>query len=228
MLIVGTGSRADFQNPNKLAQLPEEAREALLRNGAENAVAIGFRTPDTRAAVRLKFGSKTFAKESELAAATPVRPIDVDELVADFMQLVAPFGPTEALPKARRDVEADSETLTALLLGALPKLELTKNGDAVSPRSSEANQQFAFSVKVAADNSGLQITPSKPVPYGLLAAIQEAAGNRYFQTYALKALRSRRTNNGIEIALSFSSGKLRLRDGGPEAGASSRTYVEAL
>jgi hypothetical protein len=53
VLIIGTASRPGFEVRDKLDQLPDEAREAQLRNGAENAVAIGFRAPDTQAATRL-------------------------------------------------------------------------------------------------------------------------------------------------------------------------------
>jgi hypothetical protein len=58
ILVVGTASKADLDNSEKLAQLPKEAREALLRNGAENAVAIGFRAPDTQAAVNIWINSR--------------------------------------------------------------------------------------------------------------------------------------------------------------------------
>jgi hypothetical protein len=42
IVFVGTASDPRF-NQDKFAQLPDEPRNALLRNGAENAVAIGFR-----------------------------------------------------------------------------------------------------------------------------------------------------------------------------------------
>ena len=50
ILIVGTAAAPQF-NEEKLNQLPKLAREALERNGAENAVAIGFIEEDTVAAV---------------------------------------------------------------------------------------------------------------------------------------------------------------------------------
>ena len=59
VLILGVASNADYENVDKLAQLQSiESREALLRNGAENAVAIGFRAPDTQAAVNIWLGSR--------------------------------------------------------------------------------------------------------------------------------------------------------------------------
>jgi hypothetical protein len=59
-LITGTASNSFFENKEKLNQLPKLSRDALLRNGAENAVAIGFRGPDTQAAIRI------FLSESEI------------------------------------------------------------------------------------------------------------------------------------------------------------------
>jgi hypothetical protein len=66
ILIVGTASSSNF-NPEKLGQLPRLAREALLRNGAENAVAIGFRGPDTQAAVSIWLNQRevTLAENTE-------------------------------------------------------------------------------------------------------------------------------------------------------------------
>ena len=52
IVILGTNSNAFFTEEAKLAQLPQLAREALERNGAENAVAIGFRGPDTQTTVK--------------------------------------------------------------------------------------------------------------------------------------------------------------------------------
>jgi hypothetical protein len=52
IVFVGTASDPRF-NQDKFAQLPDEPRNALLRNGAENAVAIGFRWPDTQAAINI-------------------------------------------------------------------------------------------------------------------------------------------------------------------------------
>ena len=57
IVFLGTASDPKFQLLAKLRQLPKEAREALLRNGAENAVAIGFRAPDVQAAVNIFLNS---------------------------------------------------------------------------------------------------------------------------------------------------------------------------
>lgn len=52
VLVVGTAAVPDFGD-EKLSQLPPLSKEALQRVGATNAVAIGFRTPETLAAVDL-------------------------------------------------------------------------------------------------------------------------------------------------------------------------------
>ncbi len=210
VLIVGTASRADFTNQNKLGQLPAQSAEALLNNGPENAVAIGFRAPDTRAAVRLKFTNFKSQNEGQLRAKnTEPQVINVGEIAEPEEKYRIPLINTP-LP-TRRNVDSGSDTLTALLLDNINRLRLPDN----------ANAQF--DLVVALDENGLYLSGSQQTPKGLLTAVQNAASDPYFQSYLSRAVAGRRRFNKLDISLSFSNGKLRLRDGSRDG---KRTFAE--
>ena len=226
VVIVGTGSRADFQNPNKLGQLPDKAREALLRNGAENAVAIGFRTPDTRAAIRLKYTKKVYEAQSDL-------PVGKQEVIIDTSTtLEVPRSSVAILDKAlrpstRRDIEANSSTLSALFLQALPPLRLTDGPNQMALNSDLANPQFNLQLHFNEQLGQCSLQADMPLPKALIDVIEKALANPYFQSYAMKALSGRRVNRGLEVSMAFSRGRLQYRDPGIIDGKG-RTYVEIL
>ncbi len=204
LLLVGTGSNPGFDVTDKLLQLPPDARSALLRNGAENAVAIGFRAPDTQAAVRLFLDR------------IPKSPERVDRLVKQAPETVIIDASDEPvnepvrfdisrmlgnLPPLRRDVLVDSEALTPLLLRGLNNLRLV-----------HADQQQSYSMNVKFDGSELEIDAAG-IPTSLRDRVVEAAmDNPYFLAYAAKAVQTRRDAQGLRIKLAFRNGRLFLRN----------------
>ena len=80
ILIFGTASSSNF-NSEKLGQLPLLAREALLRNGAENAVAIGFRGPDTQAAVSIWLNQREITLGSRQQ---PINNMEIISIILDY------------------------------------------------------------------------------------------------------------------------------------------------
>lgn len=224
--IVGTGSRADFNNPNKLSQLPSQAREALLRNGAENAVAIGFRTPDTRAAIRIKYTNKKAEAKSGIEKYSKEQLIDINK-PALTSSTVIPLAKQFTLPQTRREVDAGSDTLSALFLESLSTMKLSDGTEKLSPSSEEANKVYQLHVDFDEESQLFTLKGTSEIPAALQSEISTAIANPYVQSYALKALNGRRVNRGLEISLAFSRGKLQYRDPGNESGKG-RTYVEAL
>lgn len=215
VLIVGTASEADFENPNKLAQLPAKSREALIRNGKANAVAIGFRATDARAAVRLQYTGKT-ASETELELRPRKAKIDGTEVTSSQVTKAIKID-TKKLPELRQNIDADSETLTALFLGSLPVVS-------IAGQSTQANGMYTFQVSLGDEQDELvMITPSG-TPKGLQQMVRRSIAQPYFQAYALQSLKKRRNAKGLTIALSFSNGKLRLRDN--STADDTRTFVE--
>ncbi len=225
VLIVGTGSDADFKNTFKLAQLPGDARNALNRNGVENAVAIGFRTPDTRAATRIKFANKELGA-SELRIDRSPMLADIDSVIEEPVAEVK-LVPAQTLPQVRRDVDANSSTLTALFLDALPDTRLGAGGMLLDPSSPEASQSYDIRIQFDSASGVFRITSGMPLPKGVLMSVEKAVDDPYFQAYGLKALQGRRNNQrGLEVSLAFSRGRILYRDPGGES-TKGRTFVEA-
>ena len=216
VVLVGTASRDGFTGNDKITQLPKQASVALRNNGVENAVAIGFRTPDTRAAVRLKFSQWERGK-GELVAGERSKVVIPVENIAPGQTRTVEVGP---LPTTRRTVPADSETLTALLLDELVGIELAR-----------APRQAGYGFTVSLGQNGFVVSPDGNTPVELLDRLAGAISEPYFQAYALKAIRGRRSSSGLSVQLSFSNGKLRLRDKpnsqSPDD-ASTRTFVEVM
>ena len=226
-LILGTASRADFQNPSKLGQLPRQSREALLRNDVGNAVAIGFRTPDTRAAIRLSFTNYRPIQPSQLKARTAPLVADIRSVIGQGV--IGRVSRSSQLARTRRTVDADSTTLSALFLEAMPKVVLGTGEQALPANDSRATTQYKL--RVSYDTSVRQFVFSSPdsaIPRTVFEAASNAVADPYFQAYALKALRGRRTDRGLEVALAFNRGRLQYRDPGGANSRRGRTYVEAL
>ena len=126
---VGTASRSAF-DPIKLAQLPPPPREALIRNGAENAVAVGFRTRDVQAAIRLLFEDYLRELKSSFQASQRTsrrRYLEDQESVQSFSarnEVRVPRIPREDLPPIKRNVDSDAQVLSPLLLYSLKGLRL--------------------------------------------------------------------------------------------------------
>lgn len=107
ILFVGTASDPQFDESKK-SQLPEEAREVLERVGKESIVAIGFRGPDTQAAVNIFLSRNTFDLESDNK--TKIETIDVGKNVK----------------KREKYVPLDKEAV-GRIISALPKRRTSKN-----------------------------------------------------------------------------------------------------
>jgi hypothetical protein len=204
LLLIGTASNSGFNVTDKLLQLPRLAREALLRNGAENAVAIGFRAPDTQAAVRLYLGnnSEIGARPADAEAGKAKRIIvDASRVVADKTEVdLGDLTPAAGLPALRRDIASGSETLTPLLLRHLAPVKLAGRGQ---------NHEYKLCLDM---NGTTKLTTDGEVPVELLKLVGEGAADPYFQAYARNALRLRRGSNGIDVVLRFNNGRLQFKE----------------
>jgi len=207
LLLVGTASNpASFKVADKLLQLPRQSREALLRNGAENAVVIGFRAPDTQAAVRLyleqnpELAAKRASAGSTLGRHARVL-IDPGRLTPVGSSFAFDTGLADSdLPPLRRDVASGSETLGPLLLRNLAPVKLVG-----------VSQNATYSLKLDM-NGKTAITTDTVVPTDVLRLVANSTTNPYFQAYARNALRLRRGSNSVEIKLRFNNGRLSFKD----------------
>lgn len=205
LLITGVASDSGFDVPAKLQQLPALAREALLRNGADNAVAIGFRAPDTQAAVRLflaknpELGRRTDRGEAGETSKPARVLIDADQTVSEEAVIeLDNISPEEELPAVRDDIISASETLTPLLLRSLSNVRLFGS-------SGQRNRSYRLRLSL---NGDATLSADAGVPEKVVSMIAKAATDPYFQTYARNALKRRRASKTIDINLDFSNGRL--------------------
>ncbi|OGZ58368.1 MAG: hypothetical protein A3B96_01895 [Candidatus Spechtbacteria bacterium RIFCSPHIGHO2_02_FULL_43_15b] len=204
VLILGTASAAEFQELEKLAQLPDPAREALLRNGAENAVAIGFRAPDTQAAVNIWLNSKRVSVDKK-SPTTERRKILIDgeKNVTPgetfWLELVVPA--RTAIPNNITDEIRLISPLFIYNVGNSIELKTsTKKGF-----TGELN--FTLTYNLEKQMLGLKFNEENmPVSEEVIQAIKEACMDYDFQKYALTSLRKKRRNPMIDLVLSFKNG----------------------
>jgi hypothetical protein len=200
ILLVGTGSRPGFEIIDKLTQLPNTAREALLRNGAENAVAIGFRAPDTQAAVRLFTDQMPPKPVNASIKKAPVTTLKLHDDIQAGETLTFPRDNTNPTPQAiRKDIVADSSILTPLLVQSLSDIRVDK----VEQMVSEYDVRFI--------NGSIAITSLGTSSSNLVDAIAQACANPYFYGYAQQALSRRRDGGSIEVKLHLKNGKISPR-----------------
>lgn len=205
VLILGTASKPEFDSVDKLAQLPVEAREALLRNGAENAVAIGFRAPDTQAAVNIWLNSREIDIDEE-PAANPREVLSVDEgerAASGESVWLNRVVETEDLfqPNNIEDVVRLLSPLFIYNIGNA--LELTREGE----RRFTGEIDFSMTLDESGENLGLMLNPgSRSVPQEVFDRVKAACTDKDFQRYALIALRKKRRNPKLDIVLGFKNG----------------------
>jgi hypothetical protein len=204
VLILGVASDADFENIDKLGQLPPEAREALLRNGAENAVAIGFRGPDTQAAVNIWLNSRDINIESGKAG-----------LVRDVLDLNdGEYLEPGELAWLDTVVEPESIRIPnniqdeVRLLSPLFSYNVGNSIELVSG-DKKFTGELTFAMTYSLENKmlGLEfVKGSVPVSRKILTAVKEACMDDDFQKYALFALKKKRREPRLDLVLSFKNG----------------------
>ncbi|MBP7133905.1 hypothetical protein KBA73_01685 [Patescibacteria group bacterium] len=211
ILFIGTSSNARFQGIPKLAQLPIEAREALLRNGAENAVAIGFRGPDTQAAINIWINSRNITLES---------PENVKDLLSISANGFVAMGEKARIPllldednqRIPNNITSETLLLSPLIayeIGNAIRLENEVNSEGYTGdfqfevTFNEQRQEFSLEFL-----KGDLLEISRP----FFEAVQETIRDEFTQRYILSALRKRRRSPKIELNFSFKKGRIDPRN----------------
>ena len=204
VLILGTASKPFFESGDKLAQLPREAREALLRNGAENAVAIGFRAPDTQAAINIWLNML----EVSVEAAPSV--IQKEKIVVDASDKLEPGEKLEVEAVLGFDdiVIPNNIQDERLILSPLFVYNIGNAVELTNPDKSGYQGKFKLALTLD-DERKLELKSSSKIPRKLAEAIKRACEDRDFQNYALAALRRKRGSNpSLQISLFFNKGRI--------------------
>jgi hypothetical protein len=207
IVFLGTASKPRF-TLEKFAQLPKDAREALLRNGAENAVAIGFRAPDTQAAINIWLNSREVDLEEQ-----PEEPLSLIPLKGD----VEPDTQVSFEGSVDRNnlAIADNVTYEELLLSPLLSYELENRVNFASDFSGEAQfelvyddelNNFTVSFKEEENQNQLRISSE------FLNIVKDIMSDEDFQRYSLSLLGKRRRNPKLSAFVSFQRGKVNAKN----------------
>jgi hypothetical protein len=203
VLFLGTASRPRFDNnAAKLGQLPKEAREALLRNGAENAVAIGFRAPDTQAAVNIYLNQQQVQVTPFDRANRRVKvPVGggVDNGTSVSVLLRAPEASIGIPNHVTSEKKLVLSSLLAYEIGN--KIELAdRTTDTFNFIVSTSDAGDELTIQFRNSNAGTGMSPE------LFNAVRQAFVDRDVQEYAAEILSKRRLNKKFEFVLSFVGG----------------------
>ncbi len=203
ILFLGTASNPDFKE-EKLLQLPPDARKALQRNGAENAVAIGFRAPDTQAAVNIWLNTKEINVED----------VEKEERKKVALKGALKEGDSMSIPLIIPNGDLgipDHVTNENLILTPLFSYSVGNAIEVETPKGPFTGK-LDFELDYDLNSWELKLTfkggASTSVSKGIEQAVRNACSDYDFQRYALTALNKKRRNRKIDIALSFRSGKL--------------------
>ncbi len=210
IILLGTASRPRFNSFEKLAQLPPEAREALLRNGAENAVAIGFRAPDTQAAVNIWLNQRSISIEPQ--SQEPKLQISIEgEKVINSGIVINRSVQVEDLG-IPNNIDQEDLLLSPLLAYNLGnKFDLAGNFSGNVDFGLEYNpQEGRFILRFKGGD--IQSISSE-----VLEELARGVSDKYFQRFALSLLGKRRRDPKLDLNVSFKSGKINPKN----------TYVQA-
>ncbi len=213
IMLYGTASKPRFDSVKKLEQLPREAREALLRNGAENAVAIGFRAPDTQAAVNIWMNTREISVPEEGSPVTTVE-FEATGDVAAGTEVSIPMTLADDERGVPNNINADT-----LMLSSLLSYEV---GNQLQLKSGEGGFTGEFTFQIRYDEGTKKFTlqfvggSAPATSLELFRTVENAVSDTYFQRYALSALGKRRRNPKLEVGVAFREGKIDPR----------KTYVQ--
>jgi hypothetical protein len=216
ILIFGTASSSNF-NLEKLLQLPRLSREALSRNGPENAVAIGFRGPDTQAAVSIWLNQREITLAENTAKPSSRREINIiGSLPCDKEREIKfniRINPEEI--KIPNNISDPSLLLEPIFYSSLGnKVELLNgdrrfNGKLKFTVSYDKKQQLTLSFKEPGNGLTTNKGKAEEIPIMLVGSIANSLQDPYFQTYALTELNNKRGDNpSLSFRLNFKKGYL--------------------
>ncbi len=211
ILFVETASQPRF-SLEKLAQLPREARNALLRNGVENAVAIGFRAPDTQAALNIWLNKRNIdLSDVSLATQEKLHTVEVNGSLSKDEEITKiPVSPD--IDPTKLGIPNNVEN-TALFLSSILSYELGSQSEFIGGGS----QELDFSVNYDSGSNQFLLkyegsVSDHSISSQFLEVVKRVIENEDFQKYAIKSLQKIRSNRRnvpeLNIVIGFKNGKL--------------------
>lgn len=207
VIFVGTASNPDFDNFEKLAQLPVEAREALLRNGVENAVAIGFRAPDSQAAARI-FIDKRDILLPERGQEEKEKVIKIMKETPKSSSWEVPITVNTESPRVANNVSSEDDMLSALLAYTFGSYRV------IDTNNQSVSGEYTFEITKPDDNTEVfqvETLTKGGADQAITEMISDFLSNTYVQNYALAGFRKKRLSPKLIISLKLRNGKVDVR-----------------
>lgn len=209
ILFLGVAAKPRFTT-EKFAQLPIEASAALRRNGAENAVAIGFRAIDAQAEANIWLNSRNINLEEAEESSLPSIPLKGENGVSTQITVDRIISAEEArVPDNIKEEDLLLSPLAAYNISTMFQLEDNFSGNVDFGLTYDA-----FSEKFIVNFNG---GDTEGLSGEFLNGVNRVLQDKYFQKYALSALSKRRRNPKLDLNLAFKRGKVNPAD----------TYVQA-
>ena len=203
----GTSSNPRF-NRAKFAQLPDLPRNALLRNGAENAVAIGFRAPDTQAAINIWLAQREITLSRERPPSPHIYTLDWENGTTEPIQIQKS---TKKWYKLPNDINRYKFLLSTLINYEFGKWRY----EIKTPNIQDTGLSFIISQ----NPEGIIVLDfSSPIPSDFRKKIEEIFQMEDIQTYIYAEFRALRgKEKKLKTQLFFKNWKLNLKEGYTES-----------
>jgi hypothetical protein len=204
-IILGTGSSPFFNNDKKM-QLPTSASNALARVGGENAVAIGFRVPETQAGIRIWVSEREFTFSP---APEPLsNAVNFYFTAGSGVECIDVVLNSNKLPSLSEAVSNNLRFATAQL-GAL----LKEQNFTFIEGTKRATRKLGFEISLSKDGSSLTIASNEEkISVECANAIKSTFMDPFLQAYTLKALQAKRSQKGLVMSIKISNGSISLND----------------
>lgn len=214
VLFVGTASLPSF-DVDKLYQLPGASAAALEKVGVENAVAIGFRGPDTQAAVNIWLNSRTLTFNARPPEAPQSVRLEGDEPLGTSKRVRLNIG--EA--KIPNNIRNENELLTPLLSYELEKVRvIQQNGQAFGGSLEFSVSLTESSLDVSYAGTAALVAAEQPaISEALLDAVVAVWQDADVQRYTVSLLNKKRLKRELKAVVAFKNGSVDAR----------QTFVEA-
>jgi hypothetical protein len=168
-------------------------------------VAIGFRAPDTQAAVNIWINSRDI-QVPEQEDTNSRRVFVLNESSSRSIEPIS-LRINSIKPRIPNNVNDERPLLTPLFLYNVGNFVELEDSD-----SRRVTGDFSFSLEYDKDSNTLKLIPGKnteKLPQEVINVVQRAAEDESFQNYALLSLRGKRsTVSRLNINISYSNGYL--------------------
>jgi hypothetical protein len=208
ILIVGTASEPKFNNDKK-RQLPISASNALARVGVENAVALGFRIPETEAGIRIWLWSREFDIENKKTAP---KILSLRTYVREATNTIDISKTTEPAMKTSRSVTEYGPLASAIFT------QIVRNDNIKFMDENDKGIKDTITFKISMDRMGKElIIDNSRSREGIYLSkefynyMADVFSDPYLKAYTMAELSTRRRSPELQVDLVLFDGRISVR-----------------